>query len=404
VAPATAPLMGPTPRRLRRFAGRVLGLERYLNRPGDGRRRPLIAARHLLWAQIIGEILRQGAYHAIEFLVRSRARGVLGVGRPFGDDALAYFTERLDVQATRRALAGALKRAKRNKAFENSRFIGLALDGSGTGRCQEAGCPLCRPIRHAERGVVGHLHALSLLSIVGTGLVLPVDVEPYGPGDSELAASRRLLERAHGHLGARFADYLVADSLYAAAPFLNRVRQLGLRAVVRLKENLPELARAVEARFASRPPDEVFKHGDDRVEVWDADDFDPWEGLDWPTVRVLRYRQHKPDGTVVQADWLTDFPPAQVGSRALYGLAKSRWEIENGGFNDAKNRYGLERIRHHHENSLLIGWLLVCLALVIERLYRLRFLHRGGRRPRSAIDLLRCLWLALGAPRTVDTG
>lgn len=404
MAPTTTPLIGATPRRLRRFAGRVLGLERYLRQPGDGRRRPLIAARHLVWAQIMGEILRQGAFHAIEFLVRSRARAALAVGRAFGDDALAYFTERLDVRVTRRALAGALKRAKRNKAFENSRFVGLALDGTGTGRCQQAGCRLCRPIRHAERGVVGQLHALSLLSVVGTGLVLPVDVEPYGPGDSELAASQRLLERAHGHLGARFADYLVADSLYAAAPFLNRVGQLSLRVVVRLKANVPELLRAVEARFAGRAPDLVFAHGGDRVEVWDVNDFDPWDGLDWTTVRVIRYRQHKPDGTTVQADWLTDFPAAQVGSRALYGLAKSRWEIENNGFNDAKNRYGLERIRHHHENSLLIGWLLICLALVIERLYRQRFLHRGGRPPRSAIELLRCLWLALGAPRALDTG
>jgi hypothetical protein len=377
-------------------------LERYLNHPGDGRRRPQIAARHLLWAQIIGEILRQGAFHAIEFLVRSRARPALGVARPFGDDALAYFTERLNAMAMRRALADAVRRAKRNKAFEGHRFIGLALDGTGTGRCQEAGCRLCRPVRNAERGVVGHLHALSLLSVVGTGVVLPVDVEPYGPADSELAASERLLERAPGQLGSRL-PYLVADSLYAGAPLLNRVRQLGLRAVVRLKDNLPELVRAVQARFDGRAPDQVFENGGDRVEVWDADDFDPWGDLAWSTVRVIRYRQHKPDGTTVQAEWLTDFPSAQVGSRSLYALAKSRWEIENGGFNDAKNRYGLERIRHHHENSLLIGWLLTCLALVIERLYRLRFLHRGGHQPRTAIALLRVLWLALGAARLADS-
>lgn len=397
-------MKGPTPRHLRRFAGDVLGLEHYLRCPGDGRRRPQIAACHLLWAQIVGAILRQGAFHAIEFLVRSRARPALGVGRAFGDDALAYFTERLDVAALRQALVGTLKRAKRNKAFENSRLIGLALDGTGVGRCHEVGCAWCRPVINAQQVVLGQVHALSALSVVGTGLVLPVDVEPYGPGDSELAASRRLLDRAARALGVRFADYLVADGLYAAGPFLNRVRQLGLRAIVRLKGNVPDLARAAEARFAGRPPDAVFEHGADRIEVWDANDFDPWEGLDWPTVRVLRYHQHRPDGTTVKADWLTDFPAAQVGSRALYALAKSRWEIENGVFNDGKNRYGLERIRHHHQNSLLIGWLLISLALIIERLYRLRFLHRGGRSPRAAIDLLRCLWLALGAPRFADSG
>ncbi len=90
-----------------------------------------------------------------------------------------------------------------------------------------------------------------------------------------------------------------------------------------------------------------------------------------------------------------------VGPRALFGLAKSRWEIENQGFNDAKNRYGLEHICHHHPNSLLIEWLLVLWAMTLERLFRLRYLHRGTHPPRAAIDLLRTfrLELALPAPR-----
>jgi hypothetical protein len=69
----------------------------------------------------------------------------------------------------------------------------------------------------------------------------------------------------------------------------------------------------------------------------------PWETLHWDRVRVLRDRQHKPDHTIVEAQWLTDLPARRVGSLSLYPLAKSRWEIENQGFNDAKNRYGLEQ-------------------------------------------------------------
>jgi hypothetical protein len=30
-----------------------------------------------------------------------------------------------------------------------------------------------------------------MLSVVGTGLSLPIDVEPYGPGDSEYVAGQR---------------------------------------------------------------------------------------------------------------------------------------------------------------------------------------------------------------------
>ena len=392
-------MRGPTPRRLKRFARRQLRLARYLRHPGDGRQRPQIPAEGLLWAQLIGQILRECSFHGIEALVRSAARRALAVGRAFGDDALGYFTERLDPAPTRRALGQVVRRAKRNKAFAGSRFIGLALDGTGAGWSEQARCALCHPIRDAERHVRGHLHHLALISVVGTGLTLPLDVEPYGPEDSEYAASQRLLNRVAAQLGPRFADYVVADGEYATAPFLHVAGDLGLPVVARLKGNLPELSQAAQARFTPIPPTATFPVGPDHVEIWDADDFDPWETLRWKTVRVLRYRQHKPDGTVVEAYWLTDLPTGRVGSRALYAIAKSRWEIENQGFNDAKTRYGLEHIRHHQANSVLISWLLIALALTIERLYRLRYLHRGQHPVYPAVTLVRLLWLSLGSPQ-----
>jgi len=47
----------------------------------------------------------------------------------------------------------------------------------------------------------------------------------------------------------------------------------------------------------------------------------------------------------------------------------------------------MRHIRHHHEHSLLIVWLLTCLPLTLERLYRLRYLNRGLHSVRTAIDL-----------------
>jgi hypothetical protein len=258
------------------------------------------------------------------------------VFQSFGDDTLSYFTERLDPDRTREALIDTLRRAKRNKAFHNSAFLGLAIDGTSAGRSNTSGCALCRPQRNAKKEVIGYGHQLATISVVGTGLSLPFDAEPYGPGDSEYAAGQRLLARAVSQLGARFADYLVVDSAYATAPFLHAAARVGVHVVARLKSNLPELSRAVEKRFGSRLPIGVYHEQKQRIEIWDADDFDPWETLQWPTVRVIRYRQHKPDGSVVEADWLTDFGPRQISSLSLYHMAKSRWEIENQGFNDAK--------------------------------------------------------------------
>ncbi len=87
------------------------------------------------------------------------------------------------------------------------------------------------------------------------------------------------------------------------------------------------------------------------------EDFTPWETLHWEWVRVIRYRQRKPDGAGVEAYWLTNFPCSRVRPQSLYRLAQSRWEIENQGFKDAKNRFGLEHLCHHETNGR--AWLLV---------------------------------------------
>ena len=401
---ATAPLKGPQARQIQNYARHCLGLKSYFQQPGDGRVHPQISASDMVWTVVMGRILRVPSFLRLEWLVHSTARAGLGVEVPFGDDALAYCTERMDPDKTRLALATALHQAKRNKAFENSRFIGLALDGTGAGHTCKQPYRLCDPIKDAKGEIHGSLHHFVLISVVGAGLMLPIDVEPYGPGDSEYAAAQRLLRRAASHLGPRFADYVVGDGAYANAPFLHTTEEVGLPVVARLKENLPLLAAAVRARFDGQPPQAVFQEGHDRVEVWDYDHFDSWETLDWPEVRVLRYRQHKRDGTVVQAEWLTNFPSTKLGSLSFYRMAKSRWEIENHGFNDGKNRYGMEHICHHEPNSILIVWLLILMALVIERLYRLRYLHRGDHGIRSAIDLHNYLWMTLSSGRAPDTG
>ena len=50
-------------------------------------------------------------------------------------------------------------------------------------------------------------------------------------------------------------------------------------------------------------------------------------------------------------------------------------------------------------------WLLTCLALTVERLYRVRYLHRGTHPVRAAIQLLLLLQLSLGrsAPTVTDS-
>lgn len=367
---------------------------------------PQIPASDLMWGLVCGQILREGSHRGVEALAAQAWRS-LGLRESFGDDALAYFTDRLSLATPRTALANLVRRAKRNKAFADRRLIGIALDGSTLSCFSEPCCELCVPFFDAKQEIVGYHHQVSMAAIVGGKLSLPVDVEPYREHDSELAASKRLLTRVVKALGNRFADYVVVDALYAGAPFLHLVGRLGMRVVARLKDNIPNLANEAKKRFESMRSTCTFKYGDDRVELWDSSDFDPWNGLNWKTVRVIRYRQHKPDGEVVDAYWLTDFTRAEASGKEIFFCAKSRWQIENEGFNDAKSRYGFEHTCRHTKQGVIAGWLISLLAITIERLFRVRFLRRGGRPVLSAIDLLRIIRYAPGpmpGPRELNTG
>ena len=335
---------GPSPRRLGKYVTGPLRLKQFFRAPGDGRRQPPIPAQALYWSLLISPLLRECRFPGVEAVVGSPAHSALPVRTSFGDDALGYCTERLDAEATRQAAAPVIIRAKRNQAFDPTAFIGLALDGATGARCRRPGCPLCRPVRHPPQPVVGYRHHWAMISVVGTGLALPFDVELYGP-----------------------------------------------------------MLAAAQKRFRGQLPQRCFQDGQDRVEVRDAADFDSWETWRWETVRVLRYRQYKPDGEGIEAYWLTHFSWGRVGSRTLYRLPKSRWEIEGQGFNEAKNRRGREHICHHEPNSLWLQWRILVLALTIERLYRLRYLHRGAHPVRTAMELVRLLRLCLARPARLDS-
>jgi hypothetical protein len=245
---------GPTPRRLRRYVRQCLGLAWYLDDPGDGRRSPQIPAASLLWALVVGKVLRVASFHGLEALVRLTSPS-LGVEGRFGDDALAYFTERLSVDRLRQALAALVQRAKRNKVFEGVVHLGLALDGAGAGRSNKSRCSLCRP----TGGM--HTHSLCAISVVGPGaLVLPFGAEYYRPGEGEFTVGKRLLKRAVDQLGRRFASYVVADGLYAAAPFIHWAQGLGLAVVIALKDNLPELYQAARDRFHNTSAHQSFDY------------------------------------------------------------------------------------------------------------------------------------------------
>jgi hypothetical protein len=148
--------------------------------------------------------------------------------------------ERLDLADIRAAFYAMLRRVKKGKAFAHAPKIGLVLDGTGIGNRSTRRCAYCRPKRNAVGRILYYQHCACALTVVAEDLHLPLDIEPYGPGDSEYAAGTRLLQHAIAAQGRRFADYLVSDGKFATAPFLNSAAAVGLPVIARFQEQSPD--------------------------------------------------------------------------------------------------------------------------------------------------------------------
>ena len=92
-----------------------------------------------------------------------------------------------------------------------------------------------------------------------------------------------------------------------------------------------------------------------------------------------------------------------TGPGVRLSAAQAGWNRDPGGLVDRlPASHGMEHICHHPA-SMPANWLPIAPAMVVERLYRLCYLHRNTHPVRSAIDLAGLLGFNLGFPRTPDT-
>ena len=113
-------MKGPIVLSVFHFASFTLALKSFLQQPGEGRMQPEIPAASLSWGLLIGAILRLKSANRLEWLSNTADQKQLRLASGFGDDALAYFTERVESEVIRHRLASTLKLAKSNKVFDET--------------------------------------------------------------------------------------------------------------------------------------------------------------------------------------------------------------------------------------------------------------------------------------------
>ena len=252
-----------------------------------------------------------------------------------------------------------------------------------------------------HRGVVAHL--------IGFDLPLILDVEMIRPGEGEVVAARRLLERLVKRY-ARFFDAVQGDAIYWEAPLAELCRRHRKHLLAVLKENNAALLSDAKALLAGEPDLSREENGR-HIRYWDQEDFTT--GSIPRPVRVLRTeesgtkrervaRQWVHSERVSNWFWATTIPQGLMPPRQLAQIGHERWKIENSVFNALATHWGLDHCFHHDPAAILNFVLILAIAHVLVACFYGRNIKQSARRRFTLIAVAR--EILLGIPSVPPKG
>lgn len=196
-------------------------------------------------------------------------------------------------------------------------------------------CPDCLT-RKNRAGEMEYFHRSVVCMTVGKAPHVILGQEMLKPRDGaekdegELTGGKRLVERLrkrHGH----FADVIVADALYLNAPFINTIKENGLEAVIRLKDEKRLIFQDAGGLFdRGEGKKRSFKRGKKTVEIWDLSGF---RIENCPhRLRVVRYHESWQESGKKAERWMWLVTTLeQTAPGILWEMMNRRWDIEENG-------------------------------------------------------------------------
>jgi hypothetical protein len=273
-------------------------------------------------------------------------------------------------------------------------------------------CPACsqRIVTLNDQPVTEYYHRGVVCHLIGTQIPVPLDLELIQPGEGEVPAARRLLERVFVTFP-HFFDAVVGDGIYLEAPFVHFCLDHGKDVVAVLKDNNPALLEDARAVFDTLSPMR-WQHGNGHVQFWDEEGFTSSENIRVP-LRILHAREvetkrrrkagHWVDHRQVHNWWwATTLSKKPLPTRALHAAAHGRWDIENDLFNDLVTHYGLDHCYKHHPVAIVALVLTLFIAFVLLKAFYHRNLKPPLRRLLTVIGLTGELYLGLAALNRQD--
>ena len=227
-------------------------------------------------------------------------------------------------------------------------------------------------IEYYHRGVACHL--------VGFDMAVPLDVELIRPGEGEVIAAKRLLERVIGNYG-RFFDAVTGDALYLEAPFFNFCIEHGKHVVAVVKGEQRALLQDAQGLFADMKPG-LWHEPRRLIRFWDAEGFTSAQGVKAP-LRVLHTEETTTKRERIAKKWIetiedhhwwwaTTFSLSQLPSRQLCKAGHRRWDIENDLFNTLSTHWSMDHCFKHEPTAIVNFVLTLFIAFVLLQSFYLR--------------------------------
>lgn len=386
-----------------RYGTKVFQLPRLLAMLEDRRIQPEIPGQTIWLSTFLLFLLRLGSLNALEEMLkdtnrRSKWRRILG-NRPPSADTIGYFADRVGCDSLRQILQAIYARLQRNHYLKQLRIGGwvlLAVDGHELFASYSRHCDECcqRTVHTAQGDRTQYYHRIVAAQLVGGTIPIFLDIEPQRPGENEIAAALRLIERIQDRYPKAY-DVVTGDALYADPKIVSWVRNHHKHLVAVLKANHPDLLTDVRGLCKEITPTQKTV-GNVHYLRWDIASLSSWTTLH-EEVRVVRSQETKSrQGQPITSDWywVTTLSVSEASTETLCRMGHVRWEIEEA-FNVLNTYYDFDHAFRHHPNAILFFGLTACIVYVLVSAFYALNLKPSARNAYSLITLTRKFWLTL---------
>ncbi len=229
------------------------------------------------------------------------------------------------------------------------------------------GC-LKRTIGAGEGERIQYYHRHVTLLLLTDKLQLLLDMEPQRPAEDEVSAALRLMERVIRTYPRAF-KVVLADALYAEAPFVNFLFSQRKHILIVLKDERRDLYQDSLALFGLEQP-QAGQYRNRACLWWDVQDLNTWPQVVAP-LRVVRSqetffvrRQLTGDREQCHTEWMwvTTLAQSQASTECVVRLGHARWDIENYGFNELVNDWHADHVYKHDSRAMEAFCLVAFLA------------------------------------------